>query len=143
MAGYTPEEVATHLGKQGIFVWHGHYYAVAVMERLGLLDKGGLVRIGFCHYNTPAEVDAVLAALTRWLHWPQKSKVGLGAHYMPCQQAVRHGINIGHNIDQFTISSCCSFAACKPDAAGYSSGRSPRRCRCVGRTNAAAGWRLQ
>ncbi|MCB8968705.1 MAG: cysteine desulfurase-like protein [Ardenticatenaceae bacterium] len=64
LAGYTPEEVATHLGKQGIFVWHGHYYAVAVMERLGLLDKGGLVRIGFCHYNTPAEVDAVLAALT-------------------------------------------------------------------------------
>jgi cysteine desulfurase family protein (TIGR01976 family) len=62
--GYTPEEVATALGEQGIFVWHGHYYAVAVMERLGLLDKGGLVRIGFVHYNTAAEVDQVLAALS-------------------------------------------------------------------------------
>ncbi|HEX6387074.1 MAG TPA: aminotransferase class V-fold PLP-dependent enzyme, partial [Anaerolineae bacterium] len=61
--GYTPEEVATRLGAQGIFVWHGHYYAVAVMERLGLLDKGGLVRIGFVHYNTAEEVDRVLMAL--------------------------------------------------------------------------------
>jgi selenocysteine lyase/cysteine desulfurase len=61
--GYTPEEVAAALGEQGIFVWHGHYYAVAVMERLGLLDEGGLVRIGFAHYNTAAEVDRVLAAL--------------------------------------------------------------------------------
>lgn len=63
LAGYTPEEVATRLGEQGIYVWHGHYYAVAVMERLGLLDEGGLVRIGFVHYNTPAEVERVLAAL--------------------------------------------------------------------------------
>ena len=64
LAGYSAEQVAARLGEQGIFVWHGHYYAVAVMERLGLLDRGGLVRIGFVHYNTPAEVDRVLAALT-------------------------------------------------------------------------------
>ncbi|MFN2192296.1 MAG: cysteine desulfurase-like protein [Candidatus Promineifilaceae bacterium] len=63
--GYTAEEVATRLGDQGIFVWHGHYYAVAVMERLGLLDQGGLVRIGFVHYNTHDEVEGVLAALER------------------------------------------------------------------------------
>ncbi|MFQ5401155.1 MAG: cysteine desulfurase-like protein [Anaerolineae bacterium] len=63
LKGYTPEEVATRLGEQGIFVWHGHYYAIAVMERLGLLDKGGLVRIGFVHYNTLEEVDRVLSAL--------------------------------------------------------------------------------
>lgn len=64
LAGYTPAQVAAYLGEQGIFVWDGHYYAIAVMERLGLLDKGGLVRIGFAHYNTTAEVDRVLAALT-------------------------------------------------------------------------------
>lgn len=62
--GYTPAQVASQLGEQGIFVWDGHYYAVSVMERLGLLDKGGLVRIGFVHYNTAVEVDQVLAALT-------------------------------------------------------------------------------
>lgn len=63
LAGHTPAGVATYLGQKGIFVWDGHYYAIAVMERLGLLDKGGLVRIGFVHYNTPQEVDQVLAAL--------------------------------------------------------------------------------
>lgn len=63
--GHTPEAVATRLGEQGIFVWHGHYYAVAVMERLGLLEQGGLVRIGFVHYNTAQEVDRVLDALAQ------------------------------------------------------------------------------
>jgi len=63
LEGYSPSEVATRLGERGIFVWDGHYYAVAVMERLGLLEEGGLVRIGFAHYNTPAEVEQVLDAL--------------------------------------------------------------------------------
>ena len=63
LAGHTPAGVAAYLGQKGIFVWDGHYYAIAVMERLGLLDKGGLVRIGFVHYNTPQEVDQVLATL--------------------------------------------------------------------------------
>ena len=51
------------LGAEGIFTWAGHYYAVAVMERLGVLDSGGLLRIGFVHYNTADEVDRVIAAL--------------------------------------------------------------------------------
>jgi cysteine desulfurase family protein (TIGR01976 family) len=63
LAGYTPAQVAEKLGEKGIFVWDGHYYAIAVMERLGLLDKGGLVRIGFVHYNTAEEVDRLLNAL--------------------------------------------------------------------------------
>ena len=61
--GYTPEALATLLGERGFFVWHGHYYAVAVMERLGLLDRGGLVRIGFVHYNTIDEMDKLFATL--------------------------------------------------------------------------------
>lgn len=63
LAGYTPEQVARRLGEAGVYVYHGHYYAVAVMERLGLLERGGLVRIGFVHYNTAAEVDRVLELL--------------------------------------------------------------------------------
>lgn len=63
LAGYTPAQLAARLGEQGIFVWNGHYYAIAVMERLGLLDKGGLVRIGFAHYNTTAEVDRLVRTL--------------------------------------------------------------------------------
>src|SRR5215213_1250288 len=61
VAGRTPHEVAVHLGERGIAVWHGHYYAVAVMEALGLPD--GAVRVGIVHYNTAAEVDRLLDEL--------------------------------------------------------------------------------
>jgi cysteine desulfurase family protein (TIGR01976 family) len=64
LEGFAPKLVAQRLGEQGIYVWDGDYYAVAVMERLGVLNQGGLVRIGFVHYNTHEEVDHVLAALT-------------------------------------------------------------------------------
>jgi selenocysteine lyase/cysteine desulfurase len=47
----------------GLYVWSGHYYAVNVMDRLGFLDTGGLVRIGFVHYNTTGEVDRALESL--------------------------------------------------------------------------------
>ncbi|MFW6097054.1 MAG: cysteine desulfurase-like protein [Chloroflexota bacterium] len=63
LEGISPAEVAKRLGQEGIFVWEGHYYALAVMERLELLESGGLVRIGFVHYNTEDEVDRVLEAL--------------------------------------------------------------------------------
>jgi cysteine desulfurase family protein (TIGR01976 family) len=64
LAGHTPRQVAEYLGQQGIFVWDGHYYAVAVMEQLGTLDQGGLVRVGFVHYNTVEEIDRLIDALT-------------------------------------------------------------------------------
>jgi cysteine desulfurase family protein (TIGR01976 family) len=56
-----PEELAARLGEGDIATWPGNYYAVEVMERLGLTD--GTLRIGFVHYNTPDEVDRVLAVL--------------------------------------------------------------------------------
>jgi cysteine desulfurase family protein (TIGR01976 family) len=59
--GVAPAEAARRLAEQGFAVWDGDYYACEVMARLGLPD--GAVRIGFVHYNTPAEVDGVLAAL--------------------------------------------------------------------------------
>lgn len=61
--GYHPEEVRSRLVEEAIYVWSGHYYAVNVMDRLGVLDSGGLVRIGFCHYNTTEEVDRTLEVL--------------------------------------------------------------------------------
>ena len=47
--GHPPREIAAALGEQGIFVWDGNYYALAVTERLGLEGKGGMVRIGAVH----------------------------------------------------------------------------------------------
>jgi selenocysteine lyase/cysteine desulfurase len=61
--GMHPRRVAEELGRAGVFVWDGHYYALEVMRRLGVLDSGGLVRIGFVHYNTVDEVDRVVDAL--------------------------------------------------------------------------------
>jgi cysteine desulfurase family protein (TIGR01976 family) len=58
-----PAETAKALAERGIFVWDGHYYALELMERLGLQETGGAVRIGFTHYHTPAEVDRVLEEL--------------------------------------------------------------------------------
>jgi selenocysteine lyase/cysteine desulfurase len=46
-----------------VFVWDGNYYALEIMERLGLEGSGGAVRVGFCHYNTPVDVDRVLEEL--------------------------------------------------------------------------------
>ena len=61
--GHAPEDIATKLGERGIFVWHGNYYALAVTERLGVEDSGGMVRVGLAHYNTKEEVDRFLAVL--------------------------------------------------------------------------------
>jgi cysteine desulfurase family protein (TIGR01976 family) len=63
MEGFTPRQVAEHLGERGIFVWDGNYYALAVTERLGVEDSGGMVRVGLVHYNTSEEVDRLLEEL--------------------------------------------------------------------------------
>jgi cysteine desulfurase family protein (TIGR01976 family) len=65
IAGHPAREAAELLGRQGLFVWDGHYYALEVMDRLGVLKSGGLVRIGFVHYNTFEEVDRTVAALAQ------------------------------------------------------------------------------
>ena len=61
--GHSSLEVAEFLAARHIYVWDGNYYALAAMERLGLEELGGAVRIGPVHYNTHAEIDRLLAAL--------------------------------------------------------------------------------
>ncbi|MFL5629326.1 MAG: cysteine desulfurase-like protein [Ktedonobacteraceae bacterium] len=62
--GSTPLAVAQALAKEDINVWDGNFYALSVTERLGLEDSGGLVRVGLTHYNTQAEIDKLVAALS-------------------------------------------------------------------------------
>jgi cysteine desulfurase family protein (TIGR01976 family) len=62
VADRSPRFVAEQLAARDIAVWDGDYYAVEVMQRLGLGAEGA-VRAGFVHYNTAAEVDRLLAAL--------------------------------------------------------------------------------
>ena len=65
MEGIHPRDAADKLGEEGFYVWDGHYYALAVVERLGLLDAGGMVRVGAAHYNTLEEVALFKDALAR------------------------------------------------------------------------------
>jgi cysteine desulfurase family protein (TIGR01976 family) len=58
----TPLAVAQHLAREGIFVWSGHFYALAVTEALGL-EPSGLVRVGLLHYNTAEEIERLGKAL--------------------------------------------------------------------------------
>ncbi len=61
--GHSPLELSAALGQRGITTWAGHYYAISLVERLGQLESGGMLRIGAAHYNTPAEIECVVAAL--------------------------------------------------------------------------------
>lgn len=61
--GHTPLELADKLGDRGFFTWDGNYYAINLSEQLDVEKDGGFLRIGLAHYNTPEEVDRLLAAL--------------------------------------------------------------------------------
>jgi cysteine desulfurase family protein (TIGR01976 family) len=61
--GVSPREAATALGRRAINAWDGDFYAQALIERLGLFETGGVLRLGIVHYTTAEEVDRVLEAL--------------------------------------------------------------------------------
>ncbi|MBU7586344.1 MAG: cysteine desulfurase-like protein [Nostoc sp. TH1S01] len=63
LAKKTPESIAKALGDRGIFTWHGHFYALGLIERLGVEASGGLLRIGLAHYNTVEEIHQLLYLL--------------------------------------------------------------------------------
>lgn len=60
----TSQELAQFLADQGIYAWHGNYYALQLTETLGL-EPEGMLRIGLAHYNTREEVDRLLQQLER------------------------------------------------------------------------------
>ncbi len=61
--GVHPRAAAEALGRAGIFVWDGDFYATGLIERLGKAESGGVLRLGLVHYNTTDEVDRTLEAL--------------------------------------------------------------------------------
>jgi len=63
LEGKFPRQVAEMLGKRGLYVWDGNYYALAVTERLGVEQSGGMVRVGAAHYNTLEEISRLGDAL--------------------------------------------------------------------------------
>jgi len=63
MIGKTPEQVCEQLATQNIFAWDGHFYAIHAIEVLGLLEQGGVTRMGISMYNTSEEIEFVLKAV--------------------------------------------------------------------------------
>ena len=63
--GIEPRAAAEALGREGIYLWDGDFYATGLIERLGKTEVGGVLRVGLVHYNTAGEVDRTLEALER------------------------------------------------------------------------------
>ena len=62
VTGFDSRAAATALAGMGLFVSHGDFYALTVIERLGLADEG-LVRAGCGIYTTMEEVDRLIAGV--------------------------------------------------------------------------------
>jgi len=62
--GVSSAKVAKKLAERGVFLSHGDFYAMTVVERLGQTPDG-LVRAGCACYTTPEEIDRLLAGV-RW-----------------------------------------------------------------------------
>ena len=73
ISGHSPRAIAEALGRDGIAVWDGDFYATGLIQRLGLAASGGVVRIGLTHYNTAEEVDRVVASIA---HVAEATPVG-------------------------------------------------------------------
>jgi cysteine desulfurase family protein (TIGR01976 family) len=58
----SPVEVARHLARRGLFVWHGNYYALPLTRALGV-EPQGMVRVGLLHYNTVEEIERLARTL--------------------------------------------------------------------------------
>jgi len=65
MEGKTPSQVCEQLAEKNICAWDGHFYAIHAMEVLGLLERGGVTRMGISVYNTQNEIDNVLLAVNK------------------------------------------------------------------------------
>ena len=61
--GKTPQQVCAHLATKNICAWDGHFYAIRAIEILGLLERGGVTRLGISVYNTSEDIDATLNQL--------------------------------------------------------------------------------
>ncbi len=62
-----PSFIAKALGQKNIFVWSGDNYAIEIVKQLGLVESGGVLRIGIAHYNTAEEIDVILSAISEAL----------------------------------------------------------------------------
>lgn len=63
VAGKHAETIVRHIDKFNIGIRFGDFYARRLIEALNLQAQGGVVRVSMAHYNTPAEIDRLIAHL--------------------------------------------------------------------------------
>ena len=68
--GRRPDQLCSFLGSLGICAWDGHFYAIRTTEVMGLLDRGGVTRMGVVIYNTEEEIQRTLNAVNDFVNSP-------------------------------------------------------------------------
>jgi selenocysteine lyase/cysteine desulfurase len=58
-----PRELGRRLAERGFMVGYGNFYAVRLLEALGVDPERGTVRVSFVHYTTADEVHGLIDAL--------------------------------------------------------------------------------
>ena len=65
--GQTPQQFAQKLVDQGIICGAGHFYAVRLLEAMGVDPDTGVVRLSFVHYTSEEEMNQLIEALDKAL----------------------------------------------------------------------------
>ncbi|HTG31342.1 MAG TPA: cysteine desulfurase-like protein [Thermoanaerobaculia bacterium] len=61
--GRSAAEIPAAIDPFRIGIRYGDFHARRLIEDLGLAERGGIVRISMAHYNTPEEIERLIAAL--------------------------------------------------------------------------------
>ena len=64
---HEPSVVAQKLVERGVQTSSGHYYAVRVLNGVGIDPERGVVRLSFVHYTSQSDIDRALTALAQVL----------------------------------------------------------------------------
>lgn len=65
--GKHPKHICQVLAEKNICAWNGHFYALRATEVLGLLEQGGVTRLGLSAYSNEEDVQRVLKAFENLL----------------------------------------------------------------------------
>jgi len=58
-------DICKALSKENIFAWDGHFYALRATEVLGLIESGGVTRMGISAYTSKEDIDKTLEAVSK------------------------------------------------------------------------------
>ncbi len=65
--GQRPERICQRLAERNIFAWSGHFYAIRATEVMGVLEKGGVTRMGISAYSNDQDIDTTLEVMREML----------------------------------------------------------------------------